>query len=374
MERIEKKSGDFLLLVTLILLLGMGISVLFSASNYFSQRKFGDPLYLFKRQLLWIALGCAVGFVAARTPVEMFKQASPYILLASLILSILPLVPGIGIPILGARRWIFFLGLSFEPSELVKFALILYLALIFAKKQEQMSDWVNSILPPLIIVLLFAVLIYLQNDFSNTLFILLIAGEMFFLANIPMLYFIPLGLAVLPVSGFLLLTQEHRVRRLIAFINPLMDPEGTAFQLIAARSAFVNGGFWGRGLGRGMKKLGGLPEAHSDFIFAVLGEEAGFVGAVFVLSLFVLFAWRGLRIALNSPDSFSYYLGAGITSTIFLQAMMNVMVATGLVPVTGVPLPFFSAGGSAMLVTLLMCGLLINLSRGEENPRRLSRV
>ena len=226
-----------------------------------------------------------------------------------------------------------------------------------------MNDPVNSILPPLIIVFLFVTLIYLQNDFSTAFFILFIAFVIFFIANIGLLYFFLLGAMIVPLGGLLLFTRAHRVERVMAFLNPLADPAGSGFQVIAARSAMVSGGIWGRGLGRGLRKMGSLPEAHSDFIFAVVGEEIGFFGALFVLVLFLLFAWRGYTIAVKSDSLFNYYLAFGITTLIFLQAVLNIAVATGLVPATGIPLPFFSAGGSSMLLTLFMSGLLLNLSR-----------
>ncbi len=363
MERVEKKSGDIFLFLVFVLLAGLGVSVLFSASNFYAERVFNDPYYFLKRQIMYILLGCTAGFIAARTPLDFFKQASPYFLLVSLVLTFSTFLPGIGKPILGARRWIFIFGQSFEPSELVKFSLILYLASIFSKKQDRMNDPVNSILPPLIIVFLFVTLIYLQNDFSTAFFILFIAFVIFFIANIGLLYFFLLGAMIVPLGGLLLFTRAHRVERVMAFLNPLADPAGSGFQVIAARSAMVSGGIWGRGLGRGLRKMGSLPEAHSDFIFAVVGEEIGFFGALFVLVLFLLFAWRGYTIAVKSDSLFNYYLAFGITTLIFLQAVLNIAVATGLVPATGIPLPFFSAGGSSMLLTLFMSGLLLNLSR-----------
>lgn len=370
MERIEKKSGDFLLFITLVLLIGVGISMLYSASHYYAERAFKDPQYFFKRQILFVIIGCIAALIASRTPLNFFKLATPYILLLSLVLTLLTFLPGLGAPVLGARRWIFLFGLSFEPSELVKFALVLYLANIFSKKHDRINDPLNSILPPLIITSLFVTLIYFQNDFSTALFVLIVAVAMFFIAQIRLLYFFLLSSLVIPLAGLLLFTKTHRVERLMAFLNPLADPTGSGYQVIAARSALVGGGFWGKGLGTGIKKLGGLPEAHSDFIFAVVGEEIGFVGALFVLALFLLFAWRGYTIALKSPDLFSYYLAFGITSIILLQAVLNVAVVTGLVPATGIPLPFFSSGGSSLLLTLSMCGLLMNLSRNTLPGRR----
>lgn len=372
MERIGKARGDRLLVLVLILMLGVGLSVLLSASAYYAERLFQDPYYFFKRQLLWVLLGVTALLAAAHVPLDFLRRATPLIVAMALILTILTFVPGIGQPIMGARRWLFLFGQSFEPSELVKFSLVLYLAAIFSKKQDRINDPINSLLPPLLVVSLFVTLIYLQNDFSTAFFILLIALSMFLIAQVRIVYFILLSLLFVPVGGMLLFTKAHRVRRLMAFLNPLADPSGSGYQVIAAQTAFVSGGFWGRGLGRGVKKLGGLPEAHSDFIFAVVGEEAGFLGAVLVLVLFLLLAWRGYSLVVRGRDSYSRYLAFGITSTITLQALLNIAVAIGLVPATGIPLPLFSSGGSSMLVTLMMGGVLINLSRQgqDEGARR----
>jgi cell division protein FtsW len=272
---------------------------------------------------------------------------------------VLTFVPGIGEPVQGARRWLFIFGVSIQPSELVKLALVMYLASIFSKKRERINDALNALLPPLLIVAVFVALTYMQNDFSTAFFILIVSLAMFLVAQVRMLHLLLLSVLVVPLGGVLLFTKTHRVRRLMAFLNPLADPRGSGYQVIASQTALSGGGFWGKGI----KKLGGLPEAHSDFIFAVVGEESGFVGAVFVLLLFVLFAWRGYGIAFRGTDSFHRYLAFGLTTEVFLQAVLNIAVVAGLLPATGIPLPFFSSGGSSMLVSLTTCGLLINLSK-----------
>jgi len=366
LERIAKPRGDALLLLVVLVLLGIGLSVLFSASTYHAERLFDDPYYFFKRQLLWVLLGCIAALIAAQLPLETLRRMTPVVIAVALILTLLTFAPGIGRPIMGARRWLFLFGQSFEPSELVKFAVVLYLASIFSKKRARINDPVNTLLPPLLIVSLFVTLIYLQNDFSTALFILLIAVAMFLIAQVRILYFILLSLLFVPLGAMLLFTKAHRVQRLMAFLNPLADPSGSGYQVIAAQTALISGGFWGRGLGRGVKKLGGLPEAHSDFIYAVVGEEAGLIGAIFVLALFLVFAWRGYSIVLKAEDNFTRYLAFGITSSIILQALLNISVVTGLVPATGVPLPFFSSGGSSLLLTLAMGGVLFNLSRQRQ--------
>jgi len=362
-ESVGRRSTDMVLLTTLLLLVGLGLAVLFSASTYRGLRLFTDPYYFLKRQLAWVALGGAAALLASQLSLELLQRATPLVLAAALLLMLLTFVPGISRPIMGARRWLLIFGVSFEPSELVKLAVVLYLARILSKKQERIDDALNTLLPPFLVVCLFVLLIYSQNDFSTAFFVLFVALFMFLIARVRVLYFLMLSLLVVPLAGLLALTKTHRVERLIAFVNPLADPSGSAFQVIAGQSALIGGGFWGRGLGKGIRKLGGLPEAHSDFIFAVLGEEAGFLGAVFVLGLFLLLAWRGYSVALRAEDDYRRYLAFGLTSCIIVQALLNIAVVTGLVPATGVPLPFFSAGGSSMLVTLIMAGVLLNLAR-----------
>ncbi len=367
MERIAKKPGDFILFITLLLLVGIGLAVLFSASFHYAENLTGDPYHFIRRQLIWALAGGLAGAVASRTPLRLFDRAAPALLLIGLVLMVLPFLPFLGRPILGARRWILLAGMSFEPLEAAKFVLVLYLARIFSRKGERMNeDPVRVLLPPLIVVALVVGLIYLQNDFSSASFLLFVVLGMFFIARVKLRYFILLGLVALPVAGLLMFSKAYRVQRLITFLNPLADPTGSGFQLIASRSALVEGGIWGQGLGRGVRKLGGLPEAHSDFVFAVAGEEMGFIGVAAILALFAILAWRGYRICLRGEPGFRTYLAFGITTLVFCQALLNIAVVAGLVPATGVPLPFFSAGGSAVLVTLFMCGLLYNLSRDAQ--------
>jgi len=371
-ERVRhNESVDYILISLIVLLLGIGVSILFSASYYYAEKLFGDPLYFFKKQLIWIGLGVVGAVVLSRLDLEKLRKFIPWIILLAFVLTVLTFVPGIGREVLGARRWIYVFGLSFQPSELVKLALILYLAHIFSKKADRIeTDPASVLVPPFILVVLFTALIYMQNDFSTAAFIFLISAFMFFIARVRLLYFLLFGTVIVPFAGILLFTKEHRVKRIIAFLNPEMDPLGTGYQVIASESALINGGIWGKGLGEGAKKLGGLPEAYSDFVFAVLGEEMGFIGILAVLGLFIAFALRSTSISINSESKFGYYLGLGITACIFWQSLLNIAVVGGIVPATGIPLPFFSAGGSLMVITLCMCGLLLNLSHNWSNQSR----
>jgi cell division protein FtsW len=247
----------------------------------------------------------------------------------------------------------------------MKLTLVLYLSSYFGSQKRGRT--LNDLIPPFIIVALFTAIIYIQNDYSTAVFVLVIGLSMFFMARVRLLHFLLLSLFLLPASFLLLFTREHRVRRLLAFLDLASDRTGGGYQIVNSQSAFIAGGFWGKGLGKSTAKLGALPMAHSDFIFSVIGEETGFLGVLFVMLLFGLFAWRGYAVALRSRDPFRSTLAFGVTTTIVLQALLNMTVAAGLVPTTGVTLPFFSAGGSSVAVSLAMCGLLLNVARTDRS-------
>ncbi len=367
LERVPKTGkSDFILLMIIVLLAGCGFSALFSASYHYADKYFNDSLLFIRKQLILGAVGVLLGFVAYKISVENLRRYIPLILLVSIILVLLTFVPGLGKEVLGARRWIFLFGFSFQPSELAKLAVILYLANIFDKKQERMHELGKAVVPPLIVFAFIITLILSQNDFSSAVFVLVIGLTMFFMAGVPLLYFAYLVMAVVPLSLIFLFTKPHRVERLIAFLRPESDPVGSGYQMMAAQSALKNGGFIGQGLGHGIKKLGGLPEVHSDFIFASTAEEIGFLGVFCVIALFIGFGARGFLRAYRSSSRFDFLLAGGLTCSIFYQAMFNMAVVSGLVPATGIPLPFFSSGGSSELITFIMCGLLLGVTRRQN--------
>ena len=368
-EKIEHKSGDFMLALLIVLLAGIGLSTLFSASYYYGNYKFGDSEYFFTRQLVFMLAGIFLAFVVSRISLSFIKSMIPILLLISFILMLATFVPGIGREMMGGRRWIVIAGRSFQPSEFVKLTVILYLANIFGKKHDRVHDFFNTILPPLLIVLIFTGMIIAQNDFSTAAFVMTIGLALFYIAGVKYGYFLFIFSALVPLSGILLFSKEHRVRRIIAFLDPASDPVNAGYQVLSARQALSSGGFWGTGVGLGTRKLGGLPEAHSDFIFAVLGEEAGILGILFIIILFLALAVRGYALALKFRENnlFEYFLTFGLTTSILYQALINMAVVSGMVPVTGITLPFFSHGGSSVVVTFIMCGLLFNLSRNRKN-------
>ncbi len=367
-ERIERNSGDFMLALLMVLLAGIGISALFSASYYYGSYKFGDSGYFFTRQFVFMLVGSVLAFTVSRLSLSFISKFIPLLLFVSLILMLATFIPGIGREMMGGRRWIIIAGKSIQPSEFVKLTVILYLSSIFSKKHEKIHDFFNSVLPPLLIVAVFTALILAQNDFSTAAFVMIISLVMFYVAGVKYGYFVFIFTAIIPLAGMLLFSKEHRVRRIISFLDPGSDPANAGYQVLSARRALSNGGFWGAGIGLGSQKLGGLPEAHSDFIFAVIGEEAGILGIAFIIVLFLALAVRGYALALKFREKnlFAYFLTFGLTTSILYQALINMAVVSGMLPVTGITLPFFSHGGSSVIVTFIMCGLLFNLSRNKN--------
>ena len=364
-ERIPRRT-DVVLLVLLVLLVGFGFSALFSASHNWAEQLYGDPFRLARRQAIWIVTGVVCAAVVSRIPLEFLRRTVPALLCASAVMMLLTFVPGVSEEYMGARRWIYVFGMSFQPSEFVKVSLVFYLAHILSKKHDRLDDTLNNVVPPFIVVLVFGGLIYVQNDFSTAVFVIFVALLVFFVAKVRLRFFIGLALSSVPLAIILLLTREHRVLRILAFIDPTIDRFGSGYQILAAQRALVNGGLWGRGIGGSLQKFGALPEPHSDFVFAVLGEEFGLAGVTVVVGLFLVVAVRGYQLAFESIDPFRSLLAFGVTSMLLLQALLNMAVVAGLVPATGIPLPFFSHGGSAILMTLVMMGLLLNVSREER--------
>ncbi len=363
MEKVAKQQGDMVLVMLLVVTLGVGVAMLFSASYSFSGRAYGDPLSLVKRQLLWGALGAAAAFIVSLTPLAAVRRRMPLVVLGTLLVALLPFLPGLGTTVLGSRRWVTVFGQSFQPSELVKIVLVLYLASYFAKRDDGAGMTLNALIPPFVVTLLFSGVILLQNDYSTAIFVLFLGLSMLFIARVRFLHVLLVSVFTVPLGFLLLFTREHRVQRLLAYIDPALHSQGTGYQIVTAKAAFVAGGLWGKGLGRSAAKLGPLPMSYSDFIYTVIGEETGLLGSLFVLALFALLAWKGYQVAYRSEDRFGSYAAFGLTTAICLQAFLNMAVAVGLVPTTGVTLPFFSAGGSSLFATLVMSGLLVNLSR-----------
>ncbi|MFW5801454.1 MAG: putative lipid II flippase FtsW [Spirochaeta sp.] len=354
---------DRSLLLTTVLLAGFGLSMLFSVSYSRADALFQNPFYFVQRQGILIGVGLIGALVLSRIDLRLIERIVPFAVVLNMGLLLLTFVPQFGVAYLGARRWIVFAGFTFQPSELLKLTLVLYLGCLLGRKQDRFDDPVNTLLPPLMMTGLLSGLVYLQNDFSTTVFIVGIAAAIFFVAGVKLRYFVGLFIMAVPLLTLLILSREHRVNRILTFLEPGIDPSGSGYQVLMSQTALQTGGLWGQGIGMGRYKFGLLPEAHSDFLFAIVGEELGFVGVFAVLGLFLYLGYRGFCIAKQAKYGFVRLTAFGLSAAVLYQAMLNMAVVSGVVPATGITLPFFSSGGTSALVTLWMCGLLLNLSR-----------
>ncbi|MDR0502876.1 MAG: putative lipid II flippase FtsW [Treponema sp.] len=362
-ERAQSQKTVHLFYFCVILLLGAGLVTLYSASYSFALRFFNNGNYFFYRQLVFSAVGLFLFIVLSRVNLGIMRKLVLFFLILSAVMCALTHVRGVGVERYGASRWIEIGPFSYQPSEMVKFALPLYLAHLLDKKTGNIDNFYSSVLPPVLVTGLFFSLIYVQNNFSTAVFIVFNALVIFFLAGMRYRYFLAAIAMIIPVSALLVFTKEHRVRRLVSFLKPDWDPLGAGFQVFASREAIISGGFLGKGIGEGTRKISSIPEIHSDFIFSAYAEETGFIGILLFFILFAAFAVLGYRAAWTSSSVFGRLLAASLTTMIVSQALLNVAVVSGALPATGIPLPFFSAGGSSLITTLACCGLIANVAR-----------
>jgi cell division protein FtsW len=331
--------------------------------------RYGDSAFFFKRQMVWALLGMAALVITQRIHYARLRRLTPLLLFLAFAALVLVLVPGIGRVAGGARRWIALSGpFAFQPAEGAKLAIVLYLAHFLAAVRRH--DTLRAALPPLVITGLCAGLILVQPDMGTALLMGLLALSQLFIGGVRPTHLLGLTMASVPLLTVVVLGQDYRRQRILAFFNPWRDPQGAGFHIIQSLLALGSGGLLGLGLGNSRQKFFYLPEQHTDFIFAILGEEMGLIGAVAILALFALLAVRGFRIAREAPDRYGSLLASGITLMIVLQAIINVGVTTGVLPITGVPLPFISFGGSSLLFMLMGVGILLNISQyGSAEPR-----
>lgn len=360
-------SVDRVLLLSVTMLVVLGIGMVFSASFVMADNYFGDSTYFLTRHLVAVMLGLCAMLVTMRVDYHRWQRLATPIYLVSLVLLALVLVPGIGTSTYGASRWFTFSStLSVQPSELAKIAMVIYLASWVTRVGGDINKLSFGTIPFIIIVGLSAGLVFVEPDLGTALVLLLTAGSVFFIAGANLLH----GLMVAGVGCFLLvnfvITSGYKADRILAFLNPWADPAGIGWHTVQTLLALGSGGVGGLGLGASRQKWDYLPNPHTDSIYAIVGEEIGFVGAMLVLFLFLVVAWRGLAIASAAPDPMGRALAAGGTLYIVWQALLNMAVTAQLVPYTGVPLPFLSYGGTAMLVSLASIGIVMNVSRAAE--------
>jgi cell division protein FtsW len=327
-------------------------------------RIFGSSLYFVKRQLLSSAAGLAGLLLFAFVPINRIRKLLFVITAVTVLLCLLTLVPGIGVERNGARRWIripFFS--TFQPSEAVKAVTVMFLANLFDKQAQIRNPEERSVLPSVVGLIFFVLIIFGQKDFSTGFFLLIVGIILFFIAGAKLSWLIPFTVLGIPAALLMVLLEPYRVNRFIAFLRPDEFLQGLNYQSFAAKRAISLGGFWGQGVGSGLTRINSIPEVQADYIFAGWTEAMGFVGVVIYMIILCLFAWRAYKIAVECPDRFAAITVFGFTTLIFLQSLVNCAVVCGVLPATGIPLVFFSSGGTSIMFALIMCGFIINASR-----------
>ncbi len=360
----RKGESDLVLFTVIFLIAGTGIAMSYSASAVYALKTFGDSFYFLKRQFLWFAAGFFALLIFQEIDYRHYIRLTKVMLLVSLILLILVLIPGIGQSVKGSSRWLRLGPLSFQPSEFIKIFIIIYLAKVFSTEKEK--NHVMQILIPMVIVGIAFILIMMQPDFGTAVDILIVAVFILFVSGFSLFYILSLFVLSIPMFYLIVYQVDYRRERIIAYLNPWEYRYGIGYHIIQSFTAFKKGGLFGVGLGHGTQKISRLPEPHTDFIFAVIAEEAGIVGTLFVVILFCTVLFRGFKIALNAPDDFGRLLATGLSLLIVVQAFINISVACGSLPTTGIPLPFISYGGSSLISNMIAGGILLNISRFKD--------
>ena len=360
----RRREPATMLTVTISVLLTLGLIMILSASSVSSLEDYGSSFMFFKKQVIWSVIGIVAYITFARLDYRRLKGWG-YVLLAGVILMLFAvLVPGIGVTVGGSSRWIALGPLSIQPSELAKIALILFIADVFSRKDpEAINELPHTLFPVIPVVGLLALLIMAQPDMGTTMLIGTIGFGLLFIAGAPLRYLGAMAALGGPIVAFGALAEPYRRARVLAFLNPWADPLNTGYQTIQSLIAMGSGGFFGVGIGASRQKWLYVPNAHTDFIYAILGEEIGLLGTLTVLGMFAFLAYLGIRIARNAPDRFGMYIAAGVTLWISVQALVNIGAVTASLPITGVPLPLVSFGGSSLVVTLIGMGVLTNVAR-----------
>lgn len=352
---------DLVLFAAALLLVSLGLVMVFSASSVMAMSETGDQFHYLKRQLMGVVVGTIAMLVIMQIDYHIYQRVAilgvviAYILLAAVLI--------LGTEISGSRRWINLRVINLQPSEIAKLALVNFIAAYAASHPQSMKNFWKGVIPPVAVTAGFFGLIILEPDFGTAVSMAGTVVIMLFACGTRLLHLFVLAGMAIPLFGVMVWLEPYRMERILSFLDPWADPMNTGWNIIQSLLAIGSGGLFGLGLGSSRQKFFYLPEQHTDFIFAILGEELGFLGTAVTLLLFFLLAWRGFRIALRANDLFGCFMAVGITSMIILQAVLNIGVVSGMLPVTGVTLPFISFGSSSMVITLAGVGILLNISK-----------
>lgn len=364
-----RRDVDTTVLLLAVCLTCIGVVMVYSSSAIMAAEKFNDGFYFLKRQLVYMLVGFMLMAVATYFNYQNWRKLAVITLLGSIVLLAMLFIPGLGVRVGGALRWLKLPGFNLQPAELVKLGLVLYLAHSLTRKKEMVRSLTKGYLPYMIVLAVLLLLLLKQPDLGSAMIIAGVALSMLIVAGVRWLYILPTILMSLPVLYYLVMNVDYRRRRILAFLDPWDDPFDTGFQIIQSLVAFGKGGVFGQGLGIGEQKLFYLPEAHTDFIFSVIGEELGLVGVVVVAALFLMLVLCGIRIALQCEEPFGRNLAFGISLLLGLEAFVNLSVCMGLLPTKGLALPFISYGGTSLVVCLIAVGILLNISMAQKAKR-----
>lgn len=360
-----KHRTDYLLILVTFLLIGIGILMILSSSIIVASERYNDGFYFLKKHLLLVGIGIILMFIFANLKYEFIQKIIPILFFLNFILLILVFIPPFGKVAGGAKRWINFKYFSVQPAEFMKLSFILFLSESLSRHQNKIKSFKNGFLPYFIILTPICFLIVLQPDFGTTVAICFFSFITLFVAGINIYHILAISLLSIPALGILIYTSSYRWQRILTFLNPDQDVLNSGYQITQSYYAIGTGKLFGVGLGNSSQKLFYLPELHTDFIFAIIGEELGFIGCLGIIMLFLIFVFKGMKIALKSQDLFGLIFAAGFTAMIGLQAAINMGVVTGLLPTKGLPLPFISFGRSNLITNMIGVGILLNINKQQ---------
>ncbi|MET9272736.1 putative lipid II flippase FtsW [Kribbella sp. NPDC003557] len=352
------------------LLLVLGLMMVLSASSVLSLRANGNSYTIFVRQLIWVGVGLPMAYVASRMTPRHFRMLAYVALLGSVFLLVLTYIPGLGVGVNGNTNWLNLGGpLQIQPSEFAKLAMVMWCADLYARKEKLLTQWKHLLVPMVPVCGLVIALVVGQHDLGTALVLMAIMIGLIWVVGAPTRLFVATIAVVGTIATYFVMTAQHRLDRVTSFMNPFGDASGIGWQAYHSFYALSTGGWWGVGIGNSRQKWGNLPEAHTDFIFSVIGEELGLVGSLTVLALFLTLAYAGVRIATRNTEPFVRYAAAGITIWIMAQTLVNLGAVIGLLPIVGIPLPLLSYGGSALLPTLIAIGMLLSFAKAEPGAQ-----
>lgn len=359
---------DFPLLFSVLFLVGIGVVMVYSASSVRALERYGTDFYFLKKQAVFSMMGIVALVIFRRLPFKIYRVLAYPVLGISLMLLVGVLIPGLKVAGNGASRWISLGGLTFQPSEVARFGMVIYLAYSLSKKQDRLKVFSIGIVPHVAVLGGFILLIAFQPDFGSMVILTAVTWVMLFAGGVRLMHLLSPLVVVLPALYLYMISAPYRIQRLTGFLDPWNHQSDAAYQVIHSLMAFGSGGVLGAGIGNSYQKLFYLPESHTDFIFAVVGEELGLVGVMVILAFYGIILWRGIQIARQTRDTFGQLLAVGLTTAIGLQVLVNMSVVLGLLPAKGLTLPFMSYGGTSLLINMASVGILLNIAASMGEP------